>query len=381
MKHFRCYLRGAYGPGNLGDDVLMVAIYRLLRERFNTEDIAIGVEDIKIGAKLLPEATFVHYKMPFSADLVVLGGGGQFFEFHGDGMKQDNGKIAKIFSAIQKQSGLFAAIERLIISSQPAAIDRLFIAKKIAAYCIGLGPFDSNGRGVTRAESVIPRLNYISVRDHKSSELAVRFGATTNPKIFSDPTFDVASWNDTSVVESQENEGYSFILRDWPHSRHGANLIKTMIEVARQLRDKGEVVRLVSLYAERDQHLIKSNNDFVWLTWSPLSHTISEFLGKLIQSKVILSSRAHGVLLPAILGEPSIAIEIEPKLRNIHAMLPNSTVLCGESEPEKLLKCIRDFESRKTVLKHRIKEELNEQNLSALTAKEDFLQWLDSHCA
>ena len=52
-----------------------------------------------------------------------------------------------------------------------------------------------------------------------------------------------------------------------------------MIEVARQLRDKGEVVRLVSLYAERDQHLIKSNSDFVWLTWSPLSHTISEFLG------------------------------------------------------------------------------------------------------
>ncbi len=40
-----------------------------------------------------------------------------------------------------------------------------------------------------------------------------------------------------------------------------------------------------------------------------------------------MSSRAHGVICGAVLGIPSVLIEIEPKLRTIHEMLPQSTVL------------------------------------------------------
>ncbi|MFD2883351.1 hypothetical protein ACFS4T_13000 [Pseudomonas lini] len=92
--------------------------------------------------------------------------------------------------------------------------------------------------------------------------------------------------------------------------------IAAMVQAAHEMSKRGEKVRLVSLYKERDQHLIDKHHTFEWLCWDAAVDTPETFMAKLIvESDVIISARAHGVLLPASLGYPTIAVEIENKLK------------------------------------------------------------------
>jgi polysaccharide pyruvyl transferase WcaK-like protein len=54
----------------------------------------------------------------------------------------------------------------------------------------------------------------------------------------------------------------------------------------------------------------------VYNIWQPnLNHNISEFIEGLLNYDIIISSRYHGIVFSAVQGIPSIAIEIEPKLK------------------------------------------------------------------
>jgi len=43
-KPLKAYIRGAYGPGNLGDDVLLEVCINILRRHFKEENISVGVK-------------------------------------------------------------------------------------------------------------------------------------------------------------------------------------------------------------------------------------------------------------------------------------------------------------------------------------------------
>lgn len=72
MKRVKAYIRGAYGPGNLGDDVLMVATLGVIKSRFSSSEIAIGVDHPIQASAFDPEVQWLPLKSPFSAELVVL---------------------------------------------------------------------------------------------------------------------------------------------------------------------------------------------------------------------------------------------------------------------------------------------------------------------
>ena len=59
---------------------------------------------------------------------------------------------------------------------------------------------------------------------------------------------------------------------------------------------------------------------------------------------VIVSSRAHGVLLPTMAYIPTIAVEIEQKLKAVHKMMPLSTKIisgdCLDNLPEMIEECL-----------------------------------------
>ena len=90
--------------------------------------------------------------------------------------------------------------------------------------------------------------------------------------------------------------------------------------------------------------------------WDPLDTCMEAYSQKLAQQDVLISSRAHGGLCGAVLGVPSVLINLEPKLKTIHKMLPRSTVL---TEPEML---------ESTTLARRI-EEMIEVDDATMTAE------------
>ena len=65
--------------------------------------------------------------------------------------------------------------------------------------------------------------------------------------------------------------------------------------------------------------------------WNPFSQTISSFLEKISVCQLVITSRAHGAIVSACLGIPSVCFEIEPKLVHISNLLSDSSVLVGNN--------------------------------------------------
>jgi len=382
VKKVKCYIRGAYGPGNIGDDILMVSTYRSLRKVFDSDEIYIGVEDTELGRTILPEANFIHIKKPFSAEVVILGGGGQFFSFTPPASKPES-LPRRVINIAKRQSGMVDTFTRVLMKAQ-GAYDNLYFSKNVAAYCIGLGPFESEGKNLDRTKNILPRLSYISVRESTSAALYQDFVPEKAAKVYTDPSFNRRLWNDSvgpgSIARNgseSEDDFVTFIVRDWPHSERGQQFLTAMFDAAAILRNKGERVRFVGLYKDRDAHLVSRARDFDWLFWEVDGTSPGTFISDLCRtSKAIVSARAHGVMLAAAFDTPSIAIEIEPKLREIHGMLPTGTRLVNEPSAELILSEVRDLPGRRAELERNLKVEYEALERLSQRSEADLLNWV-----
>ena len=68
--------------------------------------------------------------------------------------------------------------------------------------------------------------------------------------------------------------------------------------------------------------------------WQPEHMTITDFAAALAAQDVLLTARAHGAICGACLGVASVIIAIEPKLEQVHAMLPNASILVPANAPQ-----------------------------------------------
>ncbi|ROR07727.1 polysaccharide pyruvyl transferase family protein [Erwinia sp. JUb26] len=379
MKKNKVYIRGAYAPGNIGDDVLMISVINIVKKVVKDEHISVGVEHPELAKKFNPKVDWVHIKKPISAEVVVFGGGGQFFSFNPPpGIKI--GFFAKFKKALKAQENIFSAVERVYVSYK-GAIDKIFFYKKMSAFCIGLGPFDNKGKSFERAKHIINKCDYISVRDDKSKAFCEMLGYK-NAVEFTDPSLLSNIWYPEEVAKPYYSEdGYvSLVLRDWPHDANGQNCIAEMIKFGEYLIEKGEKVRFVSLYKEREAQLLADNSRFEWLIWDPKLHTIPEFMNEFINnSEVIISSRAHGVLLPASLGVPTIAVAIENKLIKVHGMISDGNILINEMKPECFIENLALFRETKEVLRNNLQKDIEMNKVKVTNAIEHFTSWLKNN--
>ncbi|MBA0263891.1 polysaccharide pyruvyl transferase family protein [Stenotrophomonas maltophilia] len=381
MKRVKAYIRGAYGPGNLGDDVLMVATLGVIKSRFSSSEIAIGVDHPIQASAFDPEVQWLPLKSPFSAELVVLGGGGQFFSFAGRAALNSTSLLCRLGQSVRAQSSILAGLMRLIMKAR-GAVDGLYFADNIGTFCIGLGPFQVDGKGKSRAERFLALASYVSVRDQTSADHCKELSGV-RAEVFSDPSLLPELWYGScpAPLKLADVEGgyHSFVLRDWPLDDAGAAAIGAMVTAARDLRNQGRKVRMVSLYRERDAHLIAEHADFEWLIWEPSTMTIREFMDRFCnESCVIVSARAHGVWLPAALGVPSIAIRIENKLEEVHNMLPNGTLLVRQPGPRAICDCIDEFHVGRLALEEGVAADVGENSEKVKRGVASLLAWVDS---
>ena len=220
MNSSKVYIRGAYGPGNLGDDILMLCVINILKKRFQESDIAVGVDHPAIAKNFNPRIKWLHIKEPVKADLVVLGGGGQFFSFIPPSKKASSVslKVSKLFKSIKAQTDLKSTLLRLYVGMR-GGIDKIYFHRRLAAFCIGLGPFDGGGKLLTRAVSVINRCDYISVRDGTSQQHCNTFGKS-DVDVYTDPTLLSDLWissKDLNINSANKNKYLSFIPVSYTH--------------------------------------------------------------------------------------------------------------------------------------------------------------------
>lgn len=381
MNISKVYIRGAYGPGNLGDDILMLSVINILKMRFKESDIMVGVDHPETAKNFNPNIKWLHIKQPVRADLVVLGGGGQFFSFVPPAAQPTTpaSGFEKLRRSIRAQTSIASTLTRLYVGLR-GGIDKIYFHRRLAAFCIGLGPFDGGGKQLARASSIIGRCDYISVRDATSKTHCMTFGKP-DTRVYTDPSLLRQLWTAPEGVDlkgDSQPDYVSFILRDWPHDANGQAFIAAMVRTAKTCAERGEKIRFVSLYQERDQHLIDQYADFEWLCWNAADSTPEIFMRRLIlESDVIISARAHGVLLPAALGYPTIAVEIENKLRKVHEMLPLGTKLVSAPDSTVMLDAIQELRRDKALMTEHVKREVSERAELAKQSVDDFLHWVD----
>lgn len=376
----KVYIRGAYGPGNLGDDVLLVCMVNIIKEVVHPSNIYVGVENVTLAKKLNLGVNILHYKVPLKVDVVIYGGGGQFFSFKNSKKAYEKDSFfARLTYFISQNRNPYYALKRLIYSKDPTVVENLLKTKYVASYSIGIGPFETKGKGFQRLTKFASVAEFVSLRDSKSLSLFKNFFPENKlPILTTDPSFNSNDWYIEQIHNmSDDIYDYTYIIREWPYSEIGRTMIANMITSCRNKQKEGFKVRLISLFNEYDKKIIDANNDVEWLVYDLNNLGMNDFLYELVNnSKYIISARAHGVWLPAILGKPVLSIGIENKLEQVANSLGGGSHLSLSHTLEGLESDITYYINEYNSLAKEVTKSVQLNKEKALDAREALKGWL-----
>jgi polysaccharide pyruvyl transferase WcaK-like protein len=304
----KIHLKGYYGFGNLGDDLLMISSISIINKLYNNSVIYIKSQN-DYAKKLInaPNVVFVKdYNDIPNVDLLILGGGGLFFDFI-------NGNNFYL-NTLVKKFGLtsFNRIIKLLKSRNN---------QKIISWGIGVGPYKKSSNLFLRQMYFLSRFSFIGVRDKESYLICKK--VNKNTYLYTDIVFESELWLRYFPSSSSINfNKILLVLRDWDFEN--VNFEKEF-ELAEKLIRMGFQIEFLSLNPQKDKNLIKKleKKDYPFSVYQP--ENILDVISNMSNSGLIITQRAHGAIIGNVLGVPSICIGIEPKLKNVHEMVKNSS--------------------------------------------------------
>lgn len=382
IRNTAIYLRGAYGPGNLGDDVLMIIMINFLKEQITAKKISVSIENIEQGERIDSSVKWIPINAPVNAKVTILGGGGQFFSFGRNPFKAKENK--GILKNIKMKIYQGYKISDLITGFFLRKIFNIgYLSKEIATFCIGVGPFeDKNRSSVELARNILKKASFISVRDQKSKE-EVENLVNKSADVYTDICFNRRYWFDDSILNikdysQSDKKTIGVVLRKWDFTDKGEDLINKLIFFKENSLKYN--FKIIFLDERKDIELFEFFSSEEIISWNPVKSNVNDFLKKIKKEvDLIISCRAHGVLLSVMCHIPSLAVEIEPKLRAVHKMLPNTTRLITEQNIDNLDNEIEtflneiDFNSNET-----FEQDLKSNEALAAKGLKDLKSWLSN---
>ena len=331
---------GAYGVGNLGDDALLVSVLRAVREVVPDDGICVTtLGPAPYLSQWYPNIRFVPLlgSGPIKTKILIYGGGTQFCSFS-DTTSTKTGRVLRLCHYMAHPLRLWKRLHKATFDFEHAA-----------AISIGIGPFVPDALSEKLAREKLKSCEWISVRD----AVSMKYCADLDVKDIeqnADLCFAGTLWDSSAIQEPRSGQmcRAGIIVRDWPHTRQGRSYFKKVRIAVRKLREEGIEVQYISFAKKRDTktHSELCNEGENVLQWDPAKDTIRAFTEKLSGFDLMISARAHGVIMAAALGLPSIAIEVEPKLRLISSSLANGTELWSPPfDPDELVCKVIDMKN------------------------------------
>lgn len=318
-------LVGYYGRSNFGDDVLMVVAHRIVRQLMSTARIGLLLGTaVTYPERLLGEEIT---RIPFGTRdrhrLIIHGGGGTYFDFSQHGLR-DRAANAILFSVGSRAYVTAEAALRSVVGRpRMSAETRLGLG-------MGIGTFSSGSPRLRESLPVLADFDALWLRDAESSTNLLRLGIRPPVVLGSDLAFLWDTWcpphlalKPAPVRNGRPRIG--IILRDWPTGTGGsiARSLRPAIDALEERYD----LQLISFDSSTDIGTMAELSHLPGAQWRPDESDIASFAEILAQQDVLLTARAHGAICGACLGRPSIILDIEPKLANVHRMLPDTTRL------------------------------------------------------
>jgi polysaccharide pyruvyl transferase WcaK-like protein len=304
MKHRDIAVVGYYGYSNFGDDILSKYVLSQVCAAVSPERVSVSapkntyLEEWFPGIQCVPRHVLLQSDVD-GAQKLVFGGGGLFHSF----------PPATPYNLWGLSS---SSTYRFIRTLKLAGLRK---ARKYA-FCVGVGPVvGRGGRWITR--QFLRRFDQLSIRDSVSDHILRQLGVRS-ARLVADPSIDMV--RNLPPHPQRDPQTIGIIVRAWPYTSDTTNLSIMLQSAAAQLRSRGWKVQFISFQSRPDQLLLNANEDV--RLWNPQQETIADFCAYLARHTALVTMRAHGVYLAAMMGSIPLAINIEPKL-------PIAAARCG----------------------------------------------------
>ena len=306
-------MQGYYGKANFGDDVLMQVTHNLLKDVMPDATISLITHDKENYVHaMLPDAKLLKPGQQMHFDMIVHGGGGVFFDFVTYGAAYRLWERILPFNAYI----LLEKIARKLLKKPRVS------APVRVGLGVGVGTYSAGSPQLRHSLPILADFEALWVRDPQSAKNLQRFSSIMDTAILqgSDLAFLSDYWlpplDPSPHTPSRPRLGV--VLRDWAGGTPFATLQETLAQLAKEYDITGFVLDAAS--DPQTQLLLKPYTTHIW---QPSAMSIADFAAKLGTQDVLLTSRAHGAICGACLNIPSVIVNIEPKLEQVHAMLPN----------------------------------------------------------
>jgi polysaccharide pyruvyl transferase WcaK-like protein len=318
-------IKGYYGFGNLGDDLLLFISYRLIKNKFPDAEVYIFTNNTTnnpdaahpadfhryLYGLINPDVKLVDWQDKGHFDLILHGGGGTYFD------NKAAGYLYNLLNCLLRltPSAITAGLEKVIrIVINKPNIQQTGIRLGLG---IGIGPFNSSSKHLAKATVELAGFKKLFVRDSLSLNTLKKITNKPEIELSTDISFLNNQWMTEALLLAPTVRGkIGIILKGMRHRYydHYSGLIN-------ELKRKGYTPVVFAFDELFDRDMIETFADQCQVhVWQPEKDSMEDYIQQIKECELCLSDRAHGTLVATNLNIPNLIIKSSLKSMQVADM-------------------------------------------------------------